>query len=161
MCIFLLHHRQFIQHSFLVLPTFLDRFPHPLCIFSSIVLVQVGSFDVRGWAGIRIIQETGGRLERLWWNNIILSSCIPLNTRQDSCHIVCWGPSILQNIQTKLSRRIHIWMKHLADELNRRWFLWVLFFEMHNESEGSILKGGVGWSDNDSVPGEGTSTSLL
>jgi hypothetical protein len=52
-------------------------------------------------------------------------------------------------------------MEHLADELNRRWLIWVLFLEMHNESEGSILKGRVGWSDNDSVPEEGTSTSLL
>jgi len=44
-------------------------------------------------------------------------------------------------------------MEHLADELDRWWFVWVLLFEMHNESESSIFKRGIRRSNNHSVPG--------
>ena len=97
----------------------------------------------------------------IFWNIIIVSFCRPLNTRQDSCHIVCWRPPVLQDIQTQLSRRINIWMKHLTDELDCRWLVRVLFLKVHNESEGSVLEGSVGWSDNDSVPVKRPSARLL
>ena len=43
-------------------------------------------------------------------------------------------------------------MEHLADEFDGRRFIWVLFFEMHDESEGSIFEGRICWSDDDGVP---------
>ena len=90
----------------------------------------------------------------------LFHSSIPLNTCQYCSHIVCWRPSVLQDIQAKLPRRIHIWMKHLADELDRRRFIGVLFLEMHNESEGSVFEGSVGRSDNNGVPLGKRSASL-
>jgi hypothetical protein len=45
-------------------------------------------------------------------------------------------------------------MKHLTDELDGRRFVWVLFFEVHDESEGAIFEGCVGWTDDYCVPVE-------
>jgi hypothetical protein len=52
-------------------------------------------------------------------------------------------------------------MKHLADELDCRRLVWVLFFEVHNESEGSVFEGSVGWSYNNGVPVAKASARLL
>ena len=93
-------------------------------------------------------------------NNVNVSAFIPLNACQDSCNIVCGRPSVLQDVQTQLSRCIHIRMKHLADELDCRRLVWILFLEVHDESEGSVFEGSVGRSNDDSVPLESTLTNL-
>lgn len=43
-------------------------------------------------------------------------------------------------------------MEHLANELDGRWFIGVLFFEMHHQTEGPIFKWCILWSDNDCIP---------
>ena len=88
------------------------------------------------------------------WRSVNQTSRIPLNAGQDSRNIICWGPSILQNIQTKLAGGIDVGMEHLADELDCWRLIRVLFFEMHDESEGSVLEWRVRRTDNDGVPVE-------
>lgn len=43
-------------------------------------------------------------------------------------------------------------MKHRTDKLDSRWFVGVLLFKVHNESESSILEGCVCGADDDRVP---------
>lgn len=43
-------------------------------------------------------------------------------------------------------------MEHLADELDLWRLVGVLLFKLHDESEGSVLKGRVCGADNDGVP---------
>lgn len=43
-------------------------------------------------------------------------------------------------------------MEHLADELDQRGFVGVLLLELHDESEGAVLKRRVRGTYNDSVP---------
>lgn len=43
-------------------------------------------------------------------------------------------------------------MKHRANEFDSRWFVGILFLELHDESEGTVFKGGVGRANDDSVP---------
>lgn len=43
-------------------------------------------------------------------------------------------------------------MEHLADELDQRGFVGVLLLELHDESEGAVLKRRVRGAYNDSVP---------
>ena len=43
-------------------------------------------------------------------------------------------------------------MEHLADKLDCRGLVGVLFLKVHNESEGSILEGSIGRSDNNGIP---------
>lgn len=76
----------------------------------------------------------------------------PLNACQDSCNVVGRRPSILQNIQTEFTGSVHIWMEHLAEELDRRRLVRVLLFEVHDKSEGSIFKGSVGWANDNGIP---------
>ena len=40
----------------------------------------------------------------------------------------------------------------MADELYGRRFVWVLLFEMHYQAKRPVLKWGVGWTDDHSVP---------
>jgi hypothetical protein len=50
-------------------------------------------------------------------------------------------------------------MKHLADELDRRRLVRILFLEMHHQSKGAVFERCVGWADDDSIPGRlGVST---
>jgi hypothetical protein len=84
----------------------------------------------------------------------IININIPLDTRQDGRHIVCWTPSVLQDIQAEFSCRVYVWMKHLTDEFDGRRFVWVLLFEVHDESECAIFEGCVGWTDDYCVPVE-------
>lgn len=78
---------------------------------------------------------------------------LPLNARQHSGHIVRRTPPILQYIQTQLSRAVDVGVEHLRDEFDAGWFVGVLLFEVHDEAEGAVFKRGVGWADDDSVPG--------
>jgi hypothetical protein len=43
-----------------ILPALLDRFPHPLCVFLFIVLVEIGGFDIGGGARVGVIEQTAG-----------------------------------------------------------------------------------------------------
>lgn len=43
-------------------------------------------------------------------------------------------------------------MKHLADELDGRRLVWILFLEGHDESKSSIFKGSICRTDNDGIP---------
>ena len=78
---------------------------------------------------------------------------IPLNTGQDCRHIVRWAPSVLQDVQAQFTGSVYVRMKHLTDELDRRWFVWILFLKVHNQSKGAIFKRCVGGSNDHSIPG--------
>lgn len=78
----------------------------------------------------------------------------PLDTRQDSRHIIRRTPPILQNIQTQLARAIHIRMEHFADELDARRLVGVCLLEVHNKAEGAVLEGRVRRPDDDGVPAQ-------
>jgi hypothetical protein len=43
-------------------------------------------------------------------------------------------------------------MEHSANEFDSRGLVGILFLELHDESEGTIFKGGIGRADDDSVP---------
>jgi len=43
-------------------------------------------------------------------------------------------------------------MEHLADELDARGFVGVLFFEVHDEAEGAVFEGRVRGADDYCVP---------
>jgi len=117
----------------LVVPALLDSFPDSLGVFPSIILVEIRRLDVRGGRSVRVIEQA-------------------LNAGQDSCHVICRTPSILQNIQAEFSSTIDVWVKHLADELHTGRLVGVLFFEVHDKAEGAILKGSVCWADDDGIP---------
>ena len=76
----------------------------------------------------------------------------PLNAGQNGCYVICWAPSILQNIQAEFASTVDVWVKHLADEFDAGRLVGILFFEVHNKTECTILKGGICWADDDSVP---------
>lgn len=122
-------------------------------------------FDASTFAG----EEVFGSLRRLEGNTIqrqhfkhpaiILCKItehhcglVPLDTCQDSCHIVCGAPTVLENIETKLAGPVDIGVKHLANKLDAGWFVGVLFFEVHHQAEGTILKGSISGPDNDGIP---------
>jgi hypothetical protein len=67
----------------------------------------------------------------------------------------------LEDVQTKLTGGVNIWVKHLTEKLDRRRLVWVLFFEAHNKSKGSVLEGSVGRSDDNSVPAALKLASLM
>jgi hypothetical protein len=83
-----------------------------------------------------------------------LGALIPLDARQDSCHIVRRAPPVLQNIQAKLASGVYVGVEHVADELDCGWLIWVLLFEVHDESECSVFEGSICWADDDCVPVE-------
>jgi len=117
----------------LVFPALLYWFSNSLRVFSSIILVEIRRFYV-GWRGcIWIVQKT-------------LDAC------QDCRHIVCRTPSILQDIQAQFARGVYVGMEHWADELDGRWFVWILFLEMHHQPKGPIFKRGVRGSDDHGIP---------
>jgi hypothetical protein len=43
-------------------------------------------------------------------------------------------------------------MKHLADKLDSRRLIGILFLKMHDQPEGAVLEGGVRGADDDSIP---------
>jgi hypothetical protein len=45
-------------------------------------------------------------------------------------------------------------MEHLADEFDARGFVGILFFEVHDETESTVLEWGVGGTDDDGIPGK-------
>lgn len=77
---------------------------------------------------------------------------IPLDTGKHGGNIVCRTPPVLKDIKAQLSRRIYVWMEHLADELHNRRLVRILLLELHDEPEGAILKRRVGGTDYNSVP---------
>lgn len=81
-----------------------------------------------------------------------MRASVPLNTCENSRHIVSRTPSILEDIKAKLARSVDVGVKHLTDEFDGRWLIWVLFLKLHDQPKGSIFEGRVGGSDNDCVP---------
>lgn len=118
----------------LVLPALLHRLAHSLDVFTTVVLVQVGSFYVGRRRGIGIVEET-------------------LNTGQYGSHVISGTPAVLQDVQTQLAGAVDVRMKHLANELDARGLIGVLLFEVHHKSEGSVFERSICGSDNDGVPG--------
>ena len=59
---------------------------------------------------------------------------------------------VLQNVQTDPSIRIHIWMKHLADESDCGRFVWILLRELYRQFEGAVLEGRVVRAEYHRVP---------
>ena len=51
-------------------------------------------------------------------------------------------------------------MKHLTYEFDAGRLVWILFFEMHDEAEGTVFEGSICRADNDSVPLFGVLISL-
>jgi hypothetical protein len=77
---------------------------------------------------------------------------LPLNTRQNGSHIVCWAPSVLENIEAEFAGAVDIGMKHLANKLDAGRFVGILFLKVHHQAEGSIFEGRIGRADNDGIP---------
>lgn len=77
---------------------------------------------------------------------------IPLNTCQNRRNVVRRRPSVLQNVQTQLSRAIYVRMKHLTYELDARRLVRVGFFEMHDKAEGAVFKWCIRRTYNDCIP---------
>lgn len=76
----------------------------------------------------------------------------PLDTGENGSHIVCWAPSVLENIKAQLAGTVHVGVKHLADEFDPWRLVWVLFLKVHHQAEGSIFEGSIGRSDDDGIP---------
>ena len=53
-----------------------------------------------------------------------------LNTRQNRRYIISRAPPVLQDIQTQLSVRVHVRVKHLREEFDGRRFVRVGFVEI-------------------------------
>lgn len=85
----------------------------------------------------------------------------PLNAGQDGGNIIRGTPPVLEDVQTKLSGSVDVWMEHLADELDARRFVGILLFEMHHKSKGAILERRVSWADDHSVPSSDDLISML
>lgn len=45
-------------------------------------------------------------------------------------------------------------MEHLADELDARRLVWVLFFKVHNESESAVFERSIGRANNNRIPND-------
>lgn len=76
----------------------------------------------------------------------------PLDTRQNGSHVICWAPSVLQDIEAELAGAVDIGVKHLADKFDAGRLVGVLFLEVHHQAEGSIFERRVGRADNDGIP---------
>lgn len=76
----------------------------------------------------------------------------PLDAGQHRCYVVCRTPSILQNVQAQFTGGVDVGMEHLADELDGRGFVGILFLELHHQSECPIFKGRFCGADYDSIP---------
>lgn len=76
----------------------------------------------------------------------------PLYAGQDGSHIVRRAPSVLQDVQAKLARAVHVRVEHLADELDARWLVGISLLKVHHQPERPILKRRVCGSDNDGIP---------
>lgn len=77
---------------------------------------------------------------------------LPLDTSEDRRHVICWAPTVLQDVQAKLAGAVHIGVKHLADEFDAGRFVGVLFLEVHDEAECAVLKGSIGGSNDHGIP---------
>ena len=45
-------------------------------------------------------------------------------------------------------------MEHCADEFDAGRFIGILLFKLHDQAEGTVFEGSVGWTNYDSVPRE-------
>jgi hypothetical protein len=77
---------------------------------------------------------------------------LPLDTGQNGGHVVGGAPTILQDVEAELACAVDVGVEHLADELDARRFVWILFLEVHHETEGAIFKGGIRRADDDCIP---------
>lgn len=77
---------------------------------------------------------------------------MPLNARQNCSHIIRRTPPVLQDIQAQFPRTVNVWVKHLADKFDSRWFVGILLFKVHDQAEGSIFERRIRRSYNHSVP---------
>lgn len=77
---------------------------------------------------------------------------VPLDTSQNGSHIVCWAPSVLENVKAQLACTVHVGVEHLADELDSRRLVWILLLEVHHKAERSIFEGSIGRADDDGIP---------
>jgi hypothetical protein len=119
--------------QFSVLPALLHSLSNSLCVFSTIVLVEIRGLDIGRRVGVWIVQKTAESpnqsaycLERSDVPNI------PLNARQDSSNIVGRTPSVLEDIQAKFAGPVDIWMEHVADEFDSGGFIGIGFFKVHD-----------------------------
>jgi hypothetical protein len=94
------------------------------------------------------------RLTSSSWSGLCsyATGLLPLNTSKDGRNVVCGTPPILQDIEAELSGGVDVGMKHLAQELDLWWLVWVLLLELHHEPKCAVLEGRVGGADDDSVP---------
>lgn len=76
--------------------------------------------------GIRVVQQT-------------------LNTRQDSRDVIRRTPTVLQNVETQLAIGVHVWVKHLAEEFDRRRFVWIRLVERQHEAECTVFEWRLGF----------------
>jgi hypothetical protein len=60
----------------------------------------------------------------------------------------------LKDIEAELAGCVDVRVKHLANELNRRRLVGILFFKVHHEPEGSVLEGRIRGTDDDGIPDE-------
>ena len=136
-----------------VFPALLDGFPNSLGVFLAVVFVEIRCLDV-GWrARVRVVQKTVGPV-RYQASSLMtgVSVILPLDAGQNSCDVVRRTPSVLQDIEAQLARRIDIGVEHLADELDGGRLVGVLLLEVHHKSEGSIFEGGIRRSYYNGIP---------
>lgn len=141
-----------------VLPTLLHSLTHSLGVFASVVFVEIRCLNICRRSSVRVVEKTNNKSATAACS-VSIHRCVvsPLDTGQDRRDIVRRTPPVLEDIQTQLAGRINVGMKHFTDELNSRWLIWVLLFEMHDESKGTVFEGGIGRSNDDGVPGGGKS----
>lgn len=78
---------------------------------------------------------------------------VPLDTGQDSRHVIRRAPAVLQDVQAKLARSVDVGVEHLADKFHTGGLVRVLFLKVHHEAKRAILEGSVSGSDDDGIPG--------
>lgn len=76
----------------------------------------------------------------------------PLDTSENCSHIVCWTPSVLENVKAQLACAVHVGVKHLADELDTWRLVRILLLKVHYQAKGSVFEGRIGRSDDDGIP---------
>ena len=67
-----------------------------------------------------------------------------LNARKNGSNVICWTPSILENVQAELAICVDVRMEHSREELDSRGFIWIVFVERQRQLESPILEWCVG-----------------
>lgn len=84
-----------------------------------------------------------------------------MNTREDSCHVICGTPTVLQNVETQLTSSVYIRVEHLADKFHTRRLVRVLLLKVHHQAECAILKRCIGGANDDGIPRKENETFVL